>query len=146
MLDQEQKQQERLCGAHIELSLYAKHIFFNSLNGCETMSVQLCTDVYFCLNHTGDSEFNEKGKAANTGYLPYDKTKNVSNVYKSFPSADPPLQQFYWLLISEWITYKTACMCYNSVTGSAHSDPFGLLHRTAFPAVSVKIVKFVTTD
>lgn len=75
--------------AHIDLSLYAKYISFNSLNGCETMSVQLCTVVYFCLNHTGDSEFNEKGKAANTGYLPYNKTKNVSNVYKSFPSADP---------------------------------------------------------
>lgn len=89
MLDQEQKQQERLYGAHTGLSLYAKYISFNSLNGCETMSVQLCTVVYFCLNHTGDSEFNEKGKAANTGYLPYNKTKNVSNVYKSFPSADP---------------------------------------------------------
>lgn len=67
------------------MSLYAKSISSISLIGCETMSVQLCTVVYFCLNHTGESEFNEKGKAANTG----DETKNVSNVHKCFPSADP---------------------------------------------------------
>ena len=33
----------------------------------------------------------------------------------------PLLQQLYWLPISERIKYKTACMCYNSITGSAPS-------------------------
>ena len=33
----------------------------------------------------------------------------------------PLLQQLHWLPISERIKYKTACMCYNSVTGSAPS-------------------------
>ena len=31
------------------------------------------------------------------------------------------LQQLHWLPISERIKYKTACMCYNSITGSAPS-------------------------
>ena len=31
------------------------------------------------------------------------------------------LQQLRWLPISECIKYKTACMCYNSITGSAPS-------------------------
>ena len=31
------------------------------------------------------------------------------------------LQQLRWLPISECIKYKTACMCYNSITGSASS-------------------------
>ena len=30
-------------------------------------------------------------------------------------------QQLHWLPISERIKYKTACMCYNSITGSAPS-------------------------
>ena len=33
----------------------------------------------------------------------------------------PLLQQLHWLPISERIKYKTACMCYNSITGSAPS-------------------------
>ena len=33
----------------------------------------------------------------------------------------PLLQQLHWLPISECIKYKTACMCYNSITGSAPS-------------------------
>ena len=33
----------------------------------------------------------------------------------------PLLQQLHWLLISEQIKHKTACVCYNSVTGSAPS-------------------------
>ena len=33
----------------------------------------------------------------------------------------PLLQQLHWLPISEHIKYKTACMCYNSTTGSAPS-------------------------
>ena len=33
----------------------------------------------------------------------------------------PLLQQLHWLPISERIKYKTACLCYNSITGSAPS-------------------------
>ena len=33
----------------------------------------------------------------------------------------PLLQQLHWLPISERIKYKTACMCYNAITGSAPS-------------------------
>ena len=33
----------------------------------------------------------------------------------------PLLQQLHWLPMSERIKYKTACMCYNSITGSAPS-------------------------
>ena len=33
----------------------------------------------------------------------------------------PLLQQLHWLPISEPIKYKTACMCYNSITGSTPS-------------------------
>ena len=34
-------------------------------------------------------------------------------------NCTPLLQQLHWLPISEWIKYKTACMCYNAITGSA---------------------------
>ena len=37
------------------------------------------------------------------------------------------LQQLHWLPISEQIKYKTACMRYNSITGSAPSYLFELL-------------------
>ena len=40
----------------------------------------------------------------------------------------PLLQQLHWLPISEWIKYKTACMCYNAITGSAPSYLSELLH------------------
>ena len=40
----------------------------------------------------------------------------------------PLLQQLHWLPISERIKYKTACMCYNAVTGSAPSYFSELLH------------------
>ena len=36
-------------------------------------------------------------------------------------SRTPLLQQLHWLPISERIKYKTACMCYNAITGSAPS-------------------------
>ena len=36
-------------------------------------------------------------------------------------NCTPLLQQLHWLPISEWINYKTACMCYNAITGSAPS-------------------------
>ena len=34
-------------------------------------------------------------------------------------NCTPLLQQLHWLPISERIKYKTACMCYNAITGSA---------------------------
>ena len=39
-----------------------------------------------------------------------------------------PQQQLHWLPISERIKYKTACMCYNAITGSAPSYLSELLH------------------
>ena len=39
----------------------------------------------------------------------------------------PLLQQLHWLPISECIKYKTACTCYNSITGSAPSSLSELL-------------------
>ena len=36
-------------------------------------------------------------------------------------NCTPTLQQLHWLPISERIKYKTACMCYNAITGSAPS-------------------------
>ena len=43
-------------------------------------------------------------------------------------NCTPLLQQLHWLPISEQIKYKTACMCYNAITGSAPSYLFELLH------------------
>ena len=43
-------------------------------------------------------------------------------------NCTPLLQQHHWLPISERIKYKTACMCYNAITGSAPSCLSELLH------------------
>ena len=43
-------------------------------------------------------------------------------------NCTPLLQQLHWLPISEWIKYKTACTCYNAITGSAPSYLSELLH------------------
>ena len=43
-------------------------------------------------------------------------------------NCTPLLKQLHWLPISEWIKYKTACMCYNAITGSAPSYLSELLH------------------
>ena len=43
-------------------------------------------------------------------------------------NCTPLLQQLHWLPISERIQYKTACMCYNAITGSAPSYLSELLH------------------
>ena len=43
-------------------------------------------------------------------------------------NCTPLLQQLYWLPISERIKYKTTCMCYNAITGSAPSYLSELLH------------------
>ena len=43
-------------------------------------------------------------------------------------NCTPLLQQFHWLPISERIKYKTACICYNAITGSAASYLSELLH------------------
>ena len=43
-------------------------------------------------------------------------------------NCTPLLQQLHWFPISERIKYKTACMCYNAITGSAPSCLSELLH------------------
>ena len=43
-------------------------------------------------------------------------------------NCTPLLQQLHWLPVSEPIKYKTACMCYNTITGSASSYLSELLH------------------
>ena len=43
-------------------------------------------------------------------------------------NCTPLLQQLHWLSISEQIKYKTVCMCYNTVTGSAPSYLSELLY------------------
>ena len=43
-------------------------------------------------------------------------------------NCTPLLQQIRWLPISERIKYKTACICYNAITGSATSYLSELLH------------------
>ena len=43
-------------------------------------------------------------------------------------NCTPLLQQLHWLQISERIKYKTACMYYNAITGSAPSYLSELLH------------------
>ena len=43
-------------------------------------------------------------------------------------NCTPLLQQLHWLPISERIKYKTACMCYNAITGSAPSYLSERLH------------------
>ena len=48
----------------------------------------------------------------------------------------PLLQQLHWLPISEHIKYKTACMCYNSITGSAPLTFLNYHSCTALPALS----------
>ena len=43
-------------------------------------------------------------------------------------NCTPLLQELHWLPISERIKYKTACMCYNAITGSTPSYFSELLH------------------
>ena len=43
-------------------------------------------------------------------------------------NCTPLLQQLHWLPISEQIKYKTACVCYNAITGSSPSYLSELLH------------------
>ena len=43
-------------------------------------------------------------------------------------NCTPLLQQLHGLLISERLKYKTACMCYNAIAGSAPSYLSELLH------------------
>ena len=43
-------------------------------------------------------------------------------------NCTPLRQQLHWLPISERIKYKTACMCYSAITGSAPSYLSELLH------------------
>ena len=38
-----------------------------------------------------------------------------------YQNCTPLLQQLHWLPVSERIKYKTACMCYSAITGSAPS-------------------------
>ena len=38
------------------------------------------------------------------------------------------LQQLHWFPVPERIKFETACMCYNTITGSAPSYLFELLH------------------
>ena len=38
-------------------------------------------------------------------------------------NCTPLLQELHWLPISEWLKSKTACMCYNAITGSTCSPP-----------------------
>ena len=48
-------------------------------------------------------------------------------------NCTPLLQQLHWLPVSERIKYKTACMCYNAITGSAPSYLSELLPLQSFP-------------
>ena len=48
-------------------------------------------------------------------------------------NCTPLLQQLHWLPVSERIKYKTACMCYNAITGSAPSYLSELLRLQSFP-------------
>ena len=50
-------------------------------------------------------------------------------------NCTPLLQQLHWLPISEWIKYKTACMCYNAITRSAPSYLSDLLHLPTLSAL-----------
>ena len=43
-------------------------------------------------------------------------------------NCTPLLQQLHWLPVSDRIKYKTACMCYNAITGSTPSYLSELLH------------------
>ena len=43
-------------------------------------------------------------------------------------NCTPLPQQFHWLPVFEWIKCKTACMCYNTITGSDPSYLSELLH------------------
>ena len=62
------------------------------------------------------------------------RSPRASSCYTNSTNAESPkyctplLQQLHWLPISEWIKYKTACMCYNAITGSAPSYLSELLH------------------
>ena len=52
-------------------------------------------------------------------------------------NCTPLLQQLHWLPISERIKYKTACMCYNAITGSSPSYQFLSCYTfTVLPALS----------
>ena len=43
-------------------------------------------------------------------------------------NCTPLSQQLHWLPVSDRIKYKTACICYNAITGSAPSYLSELLH------------------
>ncbi len=75
-----------------------------------------------------------------TGFLPsteadFKPMQTVQNTAARFilrapghHNCTPLLQQLHWLPISERVKYRTACMCYNAIRGSAPSYLSELLH------------------
>ena len=55
------------------------------------------------------------------------RSPRASSCYTNSTNAENPkyctplLQQLHWLPISEWIKYKTACMCYNAIFLSCYT-------------------------
>ena len=68
----------------------------------------------------------------NTVIQPMQKVQNTAArlIFRAprHQNCTPLLQQIHWLPISERIKYKTACMCYNAIRGSAPSYLSELLH------------------
>ena len=67
----------------------------------------------------------------NSVFQPMQKVQNAAArlIFKAprHQHCTPLLQQLHWLPISERIKLQNACMCYNSITGSAPSYLFELL-------------------
>ena len=70
--------------------------------------------------------------APNSAIQPLQKIKNsAARLVLKAPrhhSSTPLLQKLHWLPISERIKYKVACMCFNSINGSAPTYLSELLH------------------
>ena len=68
----------------------------------------------------------------NSVIQPKQKVQNIASCLipraPRHQNCAPLLQQLHCLPISERIKCKTACMCYNAITGSAPSYPSELLH------------------
>ena len=96
-----------------------------------SLCVSLLTSVYQKIYTVRAKHFlTETSKALNEILT---KHQTPSSRHQNCTSL---LQQLQWLPISERIKYKTACMCYNAITGSAFASLLSYYTFTVLPALS----------
>ena len=115
--------ESRLHQGHGKLSDRLSHTL---LTFCVLSRLDYCNSL---LMGTPNSVIQPKQKVQNTAARLILRAPRHQN-------CTPLLQQLHWLPISEWIKYKTACICYNAITGSAPSYLLSCYTFTVLPALS----------